>query len=47
MANKSKTTILIEKEIANELKKCKQYSRETYDEVLKRLLKKKKEGVLG
>ena len=42
MANKSKTTILIEKTVAQELKECKKYKRETYDEILRRLLKNKK-----
>lgn len=41
MVNKSKTTILIEKQIRDELLTRKRYKRETYDEILKRLLKKK------
>ena len=41
---KSKTTILIEKAIVNDLKKCKVYDRETYDDVLKRLIKNKRKS---
>lgn len=36
-----RTTINIEKKIREELNKCKNYKRETYDEVLKRLIKDK------
>ena len=39
---KPRTTINIEKEIAEALKMEKDYSRETYDEILKKLLKRKK-----
>jgi len=42
MANK--TTILIKKEIRDALKKKKKYSKETYDEILKRELKLKVVG---
>jgi len=38
----NRTTINIEKEIASDLRSCKKYKRETYDEVLKRLIKDKK-----
>jgi hypothetical protein len=36
-----RTTINIEKAIREELKKCRKYKRETYDETLKRLIKDK------
>jgi len=39
MANR--TTINIDKKIREELNKCKRYKRETYDEVLKQLIKDK------
>jgi len=39
-----KTTILIMKEIRDALKKKKKYSRETYDEILKRELNLKLKG---
>lgn len=39
---KSRTTLQIEKEILEELKKAKKYKRETYNEVLARLLKKRR-----
>jgi len=39
-----KTTILIKKEIRDALKKKKKYSKETYDEILKRELKLKVVG---
>lgn len=35
------TTINIEKKVREELKKCKKYERETYNETLKRLIKDK------
>jgi len=38
---KDKTTILIKKEIRDALRKKRKYSRETYDEILKRELKLK------
>jgi len=38
----NRTTINIDKEIRDELNKCKKYKRETYDETLKRLIKDKK-----
>ena len=38
----NRTTINIEKEIAKDLRECKKYKRETYDEVLSRLLKDKR-----
>ena len=40
MANN--TTINISKKIREELKKCRKYKRETYDETLKRLIKDKR-----
>lgn len=36
-----RTTINIEKQIREDLKKCRKYPRETYDETLKRLIKDK------
>jgi len=38
---KNRTTIQIEKETLNKLKKERKYNRETYDEILNRLLVKK------
>ena len=40
MANN--TTININKEVRADLQKCKKYKRETYDEILKRLIKNDK-----
>ncbi len=37
-----RTTINIDKEIRNSLNSCKKYKRETYDEILKDLIKSKK-----
>jgi Arc/MetJ family transcription regulator len=37
----NRTTINIDKLLAKELRDCKKYKRETYDEILKRLIKKK------
>jgi len=37
-----RTTINIEKVIAKELRECKKYKRETYDDILKRLIKDKR-----
>jgi len=39
MANR--TTINIDKEVKMALKGCKRYRRETYDDILKRLIKEK------
>ena len=36
-----RTTINIDKSIRDELKKCRKYKRETYDETLKQLIKDK------
>jgi len=41
----TRTTINIEKEIAKDLRSCKKYKRETYDEVLARLIKDKKQVI--
>jgi len=41
----ARTTININKEIRESLKQKRKYTRETYDEVLKRLLKKDKRMV--
>ena len=37
----ARTTINIDKEIREALKECRKYPRETYDDTLKRLIKKK------
>ena len=39
------TTINIEKEVREALKKSKMYPRETYNDTLKRLIKARKEGL--
>ena len=39
---KDRTTIQLKKAILKELKSCKKYERETYNEVLKRLIRKEK-----
>lgn len=38
----NRTTINIEKQVREELNKCRKYKRETYDEILKRLIKDKR-----
>jgi len=39
---KNRTTINIDKEIRDSLNACKKYKRETYDEILKGLIKAKR-----
>lgn len=39
---KKRTTIQIEKEIRKALKDCKRYKRETYNDAIKRLIKKER-----
>lgn len=39
---KKRTTLQVEKEMLEELRKCKKYPRETYNDALKRLIKEKK-----
>jgi len=38
----ARTTINIDREVREALKKCRKYKRETYDETLKELIKQKK-----
>ena len=37
---KNRTTLQLRKEIREQLRKCKKYPRETYEDTLKRLIKK-------
>jgi len=39
---RKRTTLQVEREMLKELKSCKNFERETYNEVLKRLLKGRK-----
>lgn len=41
----ARTTINIDKTIAKELQECKKYKRETYDEILKELIKDRKRRI--
>lgn len=40
---KNRTTLQTEKAVLEELRKCKKYKRETYTDVLKRLIRKDKQ----
>lgn len=42
---KNRTTLQVKKEILVELRKCKRFEKETYNEVLKRLMKKSRKEV--